>query len=103
MGAYAITNSDSEREHIYINCLTYLAAEAEREQNFIIAGILKSASADIYDWMHHGHDEPSRENEALIESFTAACLFVLRSKTISKYKKDRIISMLSALEKSKFN
>ncbi len=92
-----------QQKYSYISCLTYLAAEAEREKNYVIAEILKSATTSICDWTEADDTKELAENNELIESFTAAFLFALRHRSLCKDKKHLMISLLSEIERSKFN
>lgn len=90
-------------EHSYISCLTYLAAEAEREKNFVVAEILKSATASICDWSENGDTDHASASNELIESLTAAFLFALRQGALPKGKKDLMIALLQEIERGKLN
>ncbi len=98
-----MTQIQIDRDQVYISCLTYLAAEAERDKNFVVAGILKAATADIYDWIQHGSDDAPEENNPFIDSITAAFLFILQHKSLPEDKKTQMICLLDALEKAKMN
>jgi hypothetical protein len=92
-----------QTEHSYISCLMYLAAEAEREKNYVIAEILKSATASICHWAETGDTDNIMESNELIESLTAAFLFALRHRSLSQDKKELMISLINEIERGKLN
>lgn len=93
----------SERGRIYISCLTYLAAEAEREDDYVVASILKSATANIYEWIDYGNDESPKENNDFIDSLTAAFLFALSHSDLPVGKKNRMMQLLTTLDHAHMN
>lgn len=99
MGSVSTLN----RDQVYISCLTYLAAEAERDENFVIAGILKSATVDIYDWMNEGSDESQKSVSNFIDSITSAFLFILEHKSLSRDMRAQMIGLINALDQCKMN
>ncbi len=97
------TCPSSDRNSVYISCLTYLAAEAERDNNHVIASILKSATANIYEWMQDGCDTSPKEMNSFMDSITAAFIFLLQHKSLSRDKKDRMVGLIQALEHAKMH
>jgi hypothetical protein len=98
-----ITASKEEHDHVYISCLTYLAAEAERDNKHAIATILKAATAHICEWLEEGDGILQSENNEFVDSLTAAFAFVLQHNALSDSKKNRMIDMLNELNRSKLN
>ncbi|MFA5952651.1 MAG: hypothetical protein WC807_20515 [Hyphomicrobium sp.] len=89
---------DYPQDQIYLNCLTYLAADAEREGRVAVARILKAAMADIYDWLKYGTDVGPRDANEIIDSLLAAFQFLIKLNNLSSEDQAMAVEMLAALE-----
>lgn len=87
--------------HSYISCLAYLAAEAERDKLFTVVAILKAASAGIYEHMRTGIEVSVERENALIDSLTAAFLFVMRQGQLSGEKQARMVRLMEEISGSR--
>jgi hypothetical protein len=88
---------------IYINCLNYLAAEAERENNIAISEILSGASKEIYRWVSSGNYDRENEADILIESMIACFSFFLELRKMPSPKYSRLVKLIEMLEDIKLH
>lgn len=90
-------NESSDSPHVYVSCLTYLAAEAEREKRYGIAEILRAATIGIKKWSQDPIELNATDSDELIDSIVAAFSVVLCYRQIPADKMKTMLDIIGAM------